>query len=68
MEYVFVFTPNAEKPGQEKLRIRTLFTQCVLLYLLNTNSLGKSVIYTKSLLPSTFRGAISLHPEAVTVV
>ena len=26
-EYLFVFSPNAEKCGPEKLRIRTLFTQ-----------------------------------------
>ena len=28
MEYLSVFSPNAEKYGPEKLRIRTLFTQC----------------------------------------
>ena len=26
--FLFVFSPNAGKYGQEKLRIRTLFTQC----------------------------------------
>ena len=28
MKYLSVFSPNAEKYGPEKLRIRTLFTQC----------------------------------------
>ena len=29
-----VFSPNVEKYGPEKLRIRTLFTQCMLIYLI----------------------------------
>ena len=32
-EYLYVFSPNAGKHGQEKLRIRSLFMQC---YLSNT--------------------------------
>ena len=28
-EYLSVFSPNAGKYGPEKLRIRTLFTQCI---------------------------------------
>ena len=36
-EYISLFSPNSGKDRPEKLRIRTIFTQCRILQLLNVN-------------------------------
>ena len=37
-EYLSVFSPNAEKYGPEKLRMQTIFTQCMMIIILVESS------------------------------
>ena len=58
--YVFVFSPNAKKYGPGKLRIRTLFMQCQLLWTNNWKTVPGWLKYSGKRNEGTFKAKVAL--------